>query len=75
METIRDLRRKAGMTQQDLAVRLGVSVTSVSSWEQGKYDPNARQFRHMARIFGVGCDDFVLPSDERDRFRGPTVDE
>lgn len=67
METIAALRRRVGMTQQSLAHRLGVSVTSVASWEQGKYDPNARQFRELCRILDVDIEQIMLPSEMEGR--------
>lgn len=38
-ETIRRLRRAAGLSQEELAERLGVSRQSVSLWEQGNTQP------------------------------------
>lgn len=71
MKTIVTLRREAGMTQLELAVKLETSVTSVASWEQGKYDPSARQLRRMAALFGVRCEDIDLPSDHKENHRPP----
>lgn len=51
--TIRELRRKAGMTQRDLAARMGVSHMSVSHWESARNEPSARQLRALAQVFGV----------------------
>ena len=33
---LRELRRELNLTQQTLAVRLGVAVTTVYRWESGK---------------------------------------
>lgn len=63
MSTIVELRKQTKLTQAQLAHALGVTVTTVSNWEQGKYDPNARQFREMCRLFAVAPDDIELPSD------------
>jgi putative transcriptional regulator len=36
---VRDLRRRARLTQQQFAARLGVPVETIRNWEQGKRAP------------------------------------
>ena len=36
---VRDLRRRARLTQQQFATRLGVPVETIRNWEQGKRMP------------------------------------
>ena len=36
---VRDLRRRAQLTQQEFATRLGVPVETIRNWEQGKRAP------------------------------------
>jgi putative transcriptional regulator len=36
---VRDLRRRAQLTQQEFAERLGVPVETIRNWEQGKRAP------------------------------------
>jgi putative transcriptional regulator len=36
---VRDLRRRAQLTQQEFASRLGVPVETIRNWEQGKRAP------------------------------------
>jgi putative transcriptional regulator len=36
---VRDLRRRARLTQQQFAARLGVPVETIRNWEQGKRLP------------------------------------
>jgi putative transcriptional regulator len=36
---VRDLRRRARLTQQQFAARLGVPVETIRNWEQGKRTP------------------------------------
>jgi putative transcriptional regulator len=36
---VRDLRRRAHLTQQEFAARLGVPVETIRNWEQGKRAP------------------------------------
>lgn len=40
-------RRHAGLTQHQLALRLGVSASSVASWETGARWPNDRQLVNL----------------------------
>jgi len=37
--SVRDLRRRARLTQQEFAARLGVPVETIRNWEQGKRMP------------------------------------
>lgn len=39
LPTVRDLRRRARLTQQEFAARLGVPVETIRNWEQGKRMP------------------------------------
>ncbi|MBA2278612.1 MAG: helix-turn-helix transcriptional regulator [Chloroflexia bacterium] len=63
MKTIRALRDAAGITQLDLANRVGVTPVTVYNWERGRYEPKASQLRALARVFGVSMDsiDFEGP--------------
>jgi putative transcriptional regulator len=36
---VRDLRRRAQLTQEEFAARLGVPVETIRNWEQGKRAP------------------------------------
>jgi putative transcriptional regulator len=38
-QAVRDLRRRAHLTQQQFAARLGVPVDTIRNWEQGKRLP------------------------------------
>lgn len=62
--TIRELRIEAGWTQLELANRLGVTPTTVYTWERGKFDPRASQLRKLAQLFQVSMDDIALADDE-----------
>jgi putative transcriptional regulator len=39
LPTVRDLRRRARLTQLEFATRLGVPVETIRNWEQGKRAP------------------------------------
>jgi putative transcriptional regulator len=54
---IRQLRSDAaGMTQADLARRLGVTRQTVIAIEQGRYSPSLEMAFQIARIFGLPLD-------------------
>ena len=51
------LRKQKGLTQEQLAVNLGVTRVAVSLWESAKREPDLEMFRKMANIFDVSIDD------------------
>ena len=50
------LRDKAGLSQMELADRLGVSRQAVSRWESGDTTPTMDKLKSLARIYGVSLD-------------------
>lgn len=66
VKTIKELREDQGWTQLDLAVKLGVTPTTISAWERGMYEPRASQLRALATVLGVPMDqiDTWTPVDE-----------
>ncbi|MCX7804406.1 MAG: helix-turn-helix domain-containing protein [Planctomycetota bacterium] len=47
---IRQARKSAGLTQTQLARRIGVSITTVSDWENGKYSPAMGHLAALSRV-------------------------
>lgn len=56
---IKEARRMAKMTQKELAAQLGVSISTLSEYESGKYDPRSDTLCDIADICGVSVD-FLL---------------
>ena len=56
---IYELRKRAGLSQSELALKLGVSNKAVSKWEVGKAKPAVDKIRKLAVIFGVSVDDLL----------------
>ena len=54
-ERIRELRKTAGMTQEELGNKLGVSAQAVSNWERGSV-PDTELIPKIADCFGVAID-------------------
>lgn len=62
---IKYLRNKFGLSQEDLAEKIGVSRQSVAKWESGDSLPDIHKCVDMTVIFGVSLDALVTcPIDE-----------
>lgn len=61
---IEELRRERGMTQQQLAIRLGVSRQTIISLETGKYNPSLILAHEIARLFELKIEDLFLFEEE-----------
>lgn len=57
-EKIKDLRKKNGFSQEDLALKLGVSRQTVGKWESNAVYPGIDNIKEMMKIFNVGADYF-----------------
>lgn len=55
--SIRTVREAAGLTQAELAARIGVTRQTLIAIEQGKYSPSLELAFQIARVFGIGLDD------------------
>lgn len=49
-ERIKELRNQAGITQDDIAEKLGISRTAVTMWESGKSRPRLDKLEQLAGI-------------------------
>ena len=52
-EIISNLRREKGMTQKDLADRMGVTDKAVSKWETGQGFPDISLLEPLAKALGI----------------------
>ena len=53
------LRKSQGMTQKELAEKLGVSDKTVSHWEREESAPDISLIPVIAEIFSVTCDELL----------------
>jgi len=54
---VREHRKNAGLTQEDLASAMGVSRQTIISIEKGKYIPSLPLALKLARFFRCSTDD------------------
>lgn len=63
-EKITERRKMLGMSQEELADKLGVSRQSVSKWELGSAIPETDKIIALSDVFGVSCDYLLRDSEE-----------
>ncbi len=63
-ERIKQLRTDRGLSQVELAQKLGVSKQSVSNWENDNIQPSIEMLLKISHVFSVSTD-FLLGEDKR----------
>jgi transcriptional regulator with XRE-family HTH domain len=58
-QRIGDLRRSAGLSQDDLADRIGMERRSIQRYERGERDPRFSELLLVAEALGVDMTDLV----------------
>lgn len=53
LAALKEARVKAGLSQSDVAEKLGVSVSSYSGYERGARDPSVAQLTKLAEILSI----------------------
>ena len=62
-EKLQELRKRKGLTQEDLAEAIFVSRTAISKWESGRGYPNIESLKALAKFFDITIDE-LLSGDE-----------
>ena len=52
-------RKKSGLSQEDVAEKLGVSRQTVSKWETDETVPDIRQSKRMAVLYHLSLDELI----------------
>lgn len=60
---LQELRKRKGLTQEELARSLYVSRTAISKWESGRGYPNIDSLKAIAKFFALTVDE-LLSADE-----------
>lgn len=59
MEKIKKMRKALKLTQQQFAIKIGVSNATVSRWERGKQTPPIKKLKEIAAFFDCSADDLI----------------
>ena len=57
---IEEIRTERGMRQEELASALGVSRQTISSLENGRYNPSILLAHRIAVLFGAAIEDILI---------------
>ena len=74
-ESIAVLRKQKGLTQEELANRLGVTNQAVSKWESGQCCPDIQLIPKLADIFGTSIDALFGRRNEQSEERSEAFNE
>jgi DNA-binding XRE family transcriptional regulator len=66
-DKLRQLRKEAGVTQEELAHRAGMPVHSVRNHEQGQRQPSWPAVIKLARALGVSTEEFASCDSEEEQ--------
>ena len=54
-----DARKKKGLSQEEVAEKLGVSRQTISKWETEETVPDIYQAKRLAKIYGLSLDELI----------------
>ena len=63
-DKLRDTRKRALLTQQQLAAKSGVGVTTIIRIERNQVEPQARTIRKLAEALGVEPHELLKGDDD-----------
>lgn len=56
-KTLKQIRKAAGLTQEQAADKLNISHDTISRWEAGSTQPTAKQVADLCKLYGVQFED------------------
>ena len=56
-------RVNAGLTQRDVAEKMGVSTNTVINWENGKTVPSVSMAWRLSELYGIPLDNIFFSAD------------
>lgn len=62
--SFKSARYKAWKTAEQTAAHMGVSLTTVSCWENGRYLPTADKLLKLAEFFGCTIEELLTGNDK-----------
>lgn len=70
-EKLKEIRKNKGLSQEQLAEKIGVSRQAITKWETGKGLPDVENMVIIAEIFKTTLDDLLRDPDARQKQHAP----
>lgn len=58
-ENLKQARQQKGLSQKDVAERIGVAKSTYSLYESGNREPNVQTIKRIADVLGVSADELL----------------
>jgi transcriptional regulator with XRE-family HTH domain len=65
-ELVREARRRAGLSQGELAARVGTTQSAIARLERRRTHPSLRRVRELLKACGIELDVRLVPIDDSD---------
>lgn len=62
-EKLMELRKRQGLSQEELGYKLNVTRQTVSKWELGQTTPEMDKLLELSKLFNISVDDLISDSD------------
>lgn len=75
-QKLSELRKSAGLSQEELAAKVGVSRQTVFKWESGLSSPSMDNILVLCRLFSVSADELIgntLPKESKEEIHAEAV--
>ena len=71
-DNFRIFRKKSGLTQEDIAEKLGVTRQAVAKWERGETTPDVEFCIKLAELYGTSidallCNSYITEDDDESK--------
>ncbi len=60
-EKLRRFRKRAGMTQDEVAIYLNLTRSAYTYYETGKSEPSLQSIVTLAKLYNVTTDEILMP--------------
>ncbi len=72
---LQKLRKENGYSQEELALKLGISRQAVSKWERAESSPDTDNLIILARLYNMSLDELLYDTESNDEIRDRVIDK